>query len=78
MLMGGQAGSRVINHIAVQPSSGLVAAAEFDPHVRVYDARARDGNVVKCTLTSHRMPVMAVAWSPSNSNLVGGRACWSR
>jgi WD40 repeat protein len=62
-----KAGSKAINAIDINESSGLVLAAEFDPHVRVYDPRAQEASIVKFTLSSHHQPVMDAKWSPVNT-----------
>jgi ribosome biogenesis protein YTM1 len=61
------AGSQVINSISKSALNGLIAAAEFDGRVRLYDARAGAGSVTRLILAAHRTPASTVAWSPSSS-----------
>jgi len=66
-------GAKVINDISYSHPSQLIASADFDRHVRVYDTRSSEGSVVKFMLTSHNRPVSSVAWSPTNEHqLVSG------
>ena len=74
-------GSQVISDLAVSTadaavaSQQLVASAEFDGRVRIYDPRAQGGGgaLILQTLASHRRPASSVAWSPDNAqNLVSG------
>jgi len=62
--------SRVISALAAAPKGGLVASADFDGAVRLYDPRSDDGAVVKATLASHCQPCSSVAWSPVDGNLL--------
>lgn len=62
------AGAKVINGISYSEPAGLVAAAEFDGVVRLYDPRARAGQVCKFGLSSHRAPSTAISWRPGSEN----------
>ena len=59
-----QAGSKVINGIDVQASAPVVAAAEMDGAVRIYDGRA--DTLVRLVMHAHTLPASAVKWCPTN------------
>lgn len=61
------AGSRVISGLDFSAEANLVAAAEFDGAVRIYDPRSAGGKVVKVALASHRSPCTSVSWRPGSS-----------
>eukprot|EP00042_Codosiga_hollandica_P030157 m.173793 g.173793 ORF g.173793 m.173793 type:complete len:438 (-) comp53278_c0_seq1:87-1400(-) len=59
------AGSKVISSIHVSSDKALIASAEFDAAVRIYDPKS-ESKVIRTALLSHQLPVNSVAWSPSN------------
>eukprot|EP00039_Didymoeca_costata_P028596 m.21650 g.21650 ORF g.21650 m.21650 type:complete len:435 (-) comp7196_c0_seq1:50-1354(-) len=64
-------GSKVINEVALSKKNSLIAAAEFDGNIRMYDPRSDEA--MQFCLSSHKRPVCTVVWSPENSNqLVSG------
>jgi ribosome biogenesis protein YTM1 len=66
-------GSGVLHCIAYSPLNGLLASGSSDRHVRLWDARAPDGRMVKMTLKSHTGWVSSVNWSRTSENeLVSG------
>eukprot|EP00053_Salpingoeca_punica_P009509 m.85073 g.85073 ORF g.85073 m.85073 type:complete len:451 (-) comp15041_c1_seq1:1249-2601(-) len=65
-------GPKAINCIRHSAQSGLIASADFDGKVRLYDPRVT-GVVVRSVLASHQAPVTSLAWSPvSQFQLVSG------
>eukprot|EP00051_Salpingoeca_urceolata_P017139 m.231359 g.231359 ORF g.231359 m.231359 type:complete len:230 (-) comp18872_c0_seq4:163-852(-) len=65
-------GSKVMTALSCSPHSGLVAAAEFDSVIRIYDPKS-GSSVPTMSLASHRGPATSVAWSPSQSHqLISG------
>jgi len=60
-----QTGSQVSSGLAYSTQSNLLASAEFDGIVRLFDPRS-DKSVVLQTLVSHKLPVASVSWSPSH------------
>eukprot|EP00730_Choanoeca_flexa_P019806 TRINITY_DN9683_c0_g1_i1.p1 TRINITY_DN9683_c0_g1~~TRINITY_DN9683_c0_g1_i1.p1 ORF type:complete len:442 (+),score=54.15 TRINITY_DN9683_c0_g1_i1:1197-2522(+) len=62
-------GSKVINALAMQPSStSTLAGAEFDGNVRLYDCRLDASKTVTSVLKCHTGPCMDVAWNPTNAH----------
>lgn len=64
------ASSKVINALAYSAANNYVAAGCFDGQVRMFDPRSDASAVVAMSLSSHRRPVMSVAWSPTNNNSI--------
>jgi len=64
------ASSKVINALAYSAANDRVAAGCFDGQVRMFDPRSNASAVVAMSLSSHRRPVTAVAWSPTDNHSV--------
>jgi WD40 repeat protein len=65
-------GSKVTQGLAIQrggASEPLVAAADVDGAIRLYDARQKV-TVAPVVLRCHTGPCTAVAWSPNNQHQV--------
>ena len=47
----------------------MIIAGLNDNHIRMYDPRSNEGNIVKATFTSHTGWCSSVAWSKTDPNL---------
>lgn len=50
--------------------NNLIVAGLNDNHVRIYDPKSKEGNIVKFTLTSHTGWCSSVFWSRTNENML--------
>lgn len=61
-------GSKAFLDISYSKLSHQIVSAHSDRHVRLWDARSKEGAVVKCTYTSHTGWVSAVHWAPGSDH----------
>eukprot|EP00298_Acanthocystis_sp_HF-20_P002388 c12806_g1_i1.p1 GENE.c12806_g1_i1~~c12806_g1_i1.p1 ORF type:complete len:474 (-),score=180.85 c12806_g1_i1:22-1443(-) len=62
------AGSQVVHSISYSPANHLLLAGHADNKIRGWDARVKEGSVVKNVFSSHAAPVVGVSWALSSSN----------
>ena len=62
--------NKIFLSIDYSPVNQLIAAGLNDSHVRLYDPRSNEGNLVKTTLSSHTGWCSSVFWSRTNENLL--------
>jgi len=63
-------GTKIFLCVDYSPLRRLIVAGLNDRHVRLYDPRSTEGNIVKATMTSHTGWCTAVCWSKTNDNLL--------
>jgi ribosome biogenesis protein YTM1 len=62
--------NKIFLSIDYSPLKSLIAAGLNDNHVRIYDPKSKEGNIVKLTLTSHTGWISSVVWSKTNENML--------
>ncbi|XP_033761374.1 ribosome biogenesis protein WDR12 homolog isoform X2 [Pecten maximus] len=60
--------SKVFLDMSYSELNRQVVTASADRHIRLWDPRASEGSIVKCTYTSHNGWVSSVSWSKENGN----------
>ncbi|VDO92139.1 unnamed protein product [Soboliphyme baturini] len=63
------AGTKAFTSIDYSDLSNLLISSSADKYVRLWDPRSKEGNLVKCTFSSHKSWVTQVRWNQTNSNL---------
>lgn len=59
-------GSKSFLSISYSPLNNSIISGSCDRHIRLWDPRCDDGNMVKMTFSSHQAWVSSVAWSPNS------------
>lgn len=59
-------GSKAFLSISYSPTNNSIISGSCDRHIRLWDPRCSDGNMVKMTFSSHQAWVSSVAWSPTS------------
>lgn len=62
--------NKIFLSIDYSPLKNLIAAGLNDNHVRIYDPKSKEGNLVKLTLSSHTGWCSSVFWSRTNENML--------
>jgi ribosome biogenesis protein YTM1 len=62
--------SKIFLSIDYSQLNKLIIAGLNDSHLRVYDPRSNEGNLVKITMTSHQGWCSSVCWSTTNEHQV--------
>ncbi len=61
--------SKIFLSIDYSPLNELIVAGLNDSHIRIYDPKSNEGNLVKINMTSHTGWVSSVSWSSTDRNL---------
>ena len=62
--------NKIFLSLDYSPLKSLIVAGLNDNHVRIYDPKSKEGNIVKLTLSSHTGWCSSVFWSRTNENLL--------
>lgn len=62
--------NKIFLAVDYSPFKNLIAAGLNDNHIRLYDPRSNEGNIVKMTLTSHTGWCSSIFWSRTSENMM--------